>query len=119
MANLSFNASAQTAGPSGQSASVHRSDRAPASAAPDRDAQQAAKVLAGMSTDPTTSDDAFIDDDSSSEDQAEADAEPEAHLSDITDSSDYEVNSAEGDNEASDPTFVPLRRSTRSQRGKS
>jgi len=68
-----------------------------------------------MATDLTSSDDDFIDDSSSPKAQAEADAEPEAHISDITDSSDDEVNSASGDGEDSDPTFVPLRRTTRSQ----
>jgi len=115
MAKLSIRA--PVAGPSGQSADVHRFEvsRSPSPESSDEEAEQAAKVLAGLGGEPTSSDNEFIDDNPSPEAQVDADVEPEAHISDMTDSSDDEVNSAAGDNEDSDPTFVPLRRTTRSQ----
>jgi hypothetical protein len=104
------------AGPSGRSASVHRFEVSPSPPQDpsDQEAERAAKVLAGLGGESTSSDREFIDDDSDG-DQTPDEVEPEAHISDITDSSDDGSDSADGDHEASDPTFLPLRRNTRSQ----
>ena len=102
MARLSIRAPA--AGPSGQSADVHRFELSP-SPSPDpsdQEAEQAAQVLAALCGDPTSSDHDFIDDDSIGN-QAPDEVEPEAHISDITDSSDDETNSAEGDLRSVEP----------------
>lgn len=114
MAALSIRA--PVAGPSGRSASVHRFELSPFPSpdSSEQEAEQAAQVLAGLGVEPTSSDHEFIDDDSIDE-QTPDEVEPEAHISDITDSSDDEANSAEGDHEASDPTFVPPQKNTSSQ----
>jgi hypothetical protein len=114
MARLSIRA--PVAGPSGRSASVHRFEVSPSPPQDpsDQEAERAAKVLAGLGGESTSSDREFIDDDSDG-DQTPDEVEPEAHISDITDSSDDGSDSADGDHEASDPTFLPLRRNTRSQ----
>jgi hypothetical protein len=107
MADLAINTPVgATAGPSGRSASVHRS--APISSpASDQEAQSAPKVLADLGNEPTSSHQKFIDNSSLAEDQQVDEPEPEANASDSPGPDDDEGNSTKGDNDVSDPDFVP------------